>query len=263
MKNKFMYFFALFWNRVYHLYYEKFYFKFLVHFILWICIIIAFSSSIFKAIILLLLYLGWRHFFLLDFNHDFKSRMFIGIPGSGKSTLTAFIASYMHMKGVKTFANTPLYNTYSFSWKDDFGIYDMDDSVILVDEAALEEGLFNRDFKNNYKGTNDPKFEQLKKFRHSKMSIFCFSQADDIDLKLRQMIEDYYLLKKTPFHWLVVYRKYRSVIGLDPMTKDFRIEREPVPFSLKILFSPCVWLEFDTLEHKHLPSKDFVYRFKD
>lgn len=261
MNDRFHYAFAWFWNKVYHLYYEHKWFSLLVNLILlYVPVSLYGTGHWFKALIALACYFGWRHFCLPSFGHDYKSSMFIGIPGSGKSTLAAFMATQLRFQGVKVFANLDLYDTYEYSWKEDFGVYDMDDSYIIVDEAALEDGLYNRDFKNNYKGTSDPKFEQLKKFRHSKIDISCFSQADDIDIKLKQMIENYYLLKKTPFHWLVVFTKYRTVIGLDPLTKDFRIEREPVPFSTKILFSPCVWLEFDTLEHEKLPSKDFALR---
>lgn len=261
MNERLHYLFALFWNKLYHAYYERRWVRMLINFGLIFPGLYAFATGhAFKGVLFVILYFLWRHFMLPDFGHYYKSSMFIGIPGSGKSTLAAFMSTQLQFKGVKVFANLDLYGTYEYSWKDDFGVYDMDDSYIIVDEAALEEGLYNREFKDNYKGSNDPKFEQLKKFRHSKMSISCFSQADDIDLKLKQMIENYYLLKKTPFHWLVVFTRYRTVIGLDPMTKDFRIEREPVPFSTKVLFSPCVWLEFDTLEHEHLPHKDFTLR---
>lgn len=117
-----------------------------------------------------------------------------GLPGCGKTTLLSYFAK----KGVSdpkykmVFGNVHLnLPGYTYVPFDCFGVYEMTDCLLLIDEATIECG--DRDYKNFPK-------EKLSRFmthRHDNMDIILFSQeADGLDKKIRSITDRMFYVKK-------------------------------------------------------------------
>lgn len=213
----------------------------------------------FKAALVAVIFLVWKRFFVFPFKKKNIFNTVMGPPGSGKTTFCAFIAKWAASVGEPCYANVDIKGTYEFSWAKDFGNYMIEDATIIIDEAALEEGMNNRDFKKNFAGdAGKQKLDTSKKHRHFGLDIWMLSQADDTDIKLRELTQNYYVLRKLPVPWLMKIRMYDTDIDLDPMTQDFRKVR--IKKRTYFLFTPVVWLSFDTHERDQLPRKKFRLR---
>lgn len=119
---------------------------------------------------------------------------YFGLPGCGKTTVLTMLAvrgvkdpRYQHVYG-NVHLNIPGYTYVPF---DCFGVYDMTDCLLLVDEATIECG--DRDYKSFPK-------EKLARFmmhRHDNMDIALFSQSPDgTDKKIRDITDRMYYIKK-------------------------------------------------------------------
>lgn len=228
--------------------------------IFFLCLITLFNN-LFLGIIFFIIRFFWLNYFTFPFKKRKQTNIVMGPPGSGKTTFAAFISKWCKQQNEPCFSNIPLFDTYKFIWSQDFGTNLIENSTLIIDEAALESGLNNRDFKTNFKDSNFRRLETLKLHRHFGLDLWFFSQWDDIDLKVRELSQQYYVLKKTPFSWLVKIKMYVTDIDLDPMTQDFRKVR--IKKHTYFLFSPVVWCAFDTEEVPFtLAEKDFTLRCK-
>ena len=72
--------------------------------------------------------------------------IYFGVPGAGKSTLSAWIAKRSIKKGRKVYSNFPIKDCYEIKPREDLGVYHIEESDIIIDEIGLEYA--NRDFKN-------------------------------------------------------------------------------------------------------------------
>lgn len=119
---------------------------------------------------------------------------YFGLPGCGKTTVLTMLAvkavkdpRYLHVYG-NVHLNLPGYTYVPF---DCFGVYDMTDCLLLVDEATIECG--DRDYKSFPK-------EKLARFmmhRHDNMDIALFSQSPDgTDKKIRDITDRMFYIKK-------------------------------------------------------------------
>lgn len=216
------------------------------------------SGHIFKGIIRLILFIVWRKFFCFDIKRQNVCSMVMGAPGQGKTSFLCWLTMRYNAMTDECLSNVAIKKTYEFGWERDFGNFLISDKVIFVDEAALEKGLNNRDFATNFTKSNFRKLECLKLHRHFRNEIFLFSQADDADIKVRELCQNFYLVKKI-FPFLIMVKKYITDIDVDPMTQDFRRVRKQ-RWS-KLLFTPVCWLHFDTEEVPFtLAEKDFKFR---
>lgn len=228
---------------------------------LW-CIISFISGNILKGIIKFIVIYIWFTKFTFPWKKKKVCNIVMGPPGSGKSTFAAFISKWASVNNESVYSNLALKNTYEFKWSRDFGTYLIENATIIIDEAALEAGLNNREFKKNFSEKNFRRLETVKLHRHYGLDMWYFSQWDDVDLKIRELAQNYYIMKKTPFSWLLKVKLYKTDIDVDPMTQDFRKIR--VHKKTYFLFSPVVWLAFDTeevpfsLEHKEFTFRDIV-----
>lgn len=183
--------------------------------------------------------------------------LFIGLPGSGKTTCAASLTRQAIRKKVPVYSNVPIIGAYKLS-KSDIGKYDLDNSLIIIDEAGLE--FDNRDFDKTFKGADGKAMlEWLKLVRHHKARIVFFSQTVDIDLKIRSLAGLIYLVRPSllPF-FTVMHRVRRSIdVSDDSHTLCDRLTL-PTPFMRLFsarLFRPLYYRYFDSYACEQLPAK--------
>lgn len=118
--------------------------------------------------------------------------MFVGLPGSGKTTYAASFVKQALKRGNKVYSNVPIKGAYEYNWQTDFGNYDMSNSLIILDEAGLD--VDNRSWEKNF---NRDKVEFLKLLRHYHSKMVVFSQTwNDCDIKIRSMVGLLYIVKR-------------------------------------------------------------------
>lgn len=213
-----------------------------------------------KFAVKLVVIIVWRHFFVIPYRRRNICNMVMGPPGAGKTSFLCWLSVRANALDNDVYSNVAIKNTYKFSWSTDFGEYLIEDGVLLIDEAALEDGLNNREFSTNFSKKNGTfrKLECLKLHRHFRNEIWLFSQADDTDLKVRELCQNFWIIKKF-LPWLIMIKLYNTDIDLDPMTQDFRKIRKKR--HTYFLFSPVIWLMFDTEEVPFkLREKQFSFR---
>lgn len=184
--------------------------------------------------------------------------MFVGLPGSGKTTIAASLVKYCLKKGIKVFSNVPIKGALQYSWKEDYGNFDMSQALIILDEAGLD--LDNRNWEKNF---NRDKVEFLKLTRHYKSKLVVFSQTwNDCDIKIRSMVGKLFIVRKSLIPGFTcaipVFRK----IDVDDETKEFKeLYYKDFPLlrliSTKRIFRRCYYKMFDSWDCPEKPQKDF------
>lgn len=191
----------------------------------------------------------------------------IGPPGSGKTSLAAFIAlkTRLVLKKETVYSNCDIINTREFDWEKDYGTYKQEDCTIIIDESGLD--LDNRNFAMNFTDITDKKTGKLihngksklislKYHRHTGQDLWVLSQWTDQDIKIRNLSQNFWVMRKTGFPWLLCCKLYDTDIKVDQMTGDFRFER--VKKHTYFIFSPLIWFDFNTTSVPFdLPEKDW------
>lgn len=141
--------------------------------------------KIFVSIILLL--------FIFDrstrkYLNPYKLTMIFGKKGSGKTTLLTKLAIQHIKKGWNVYSTIDIPGTIVFNVDDIGSAVFPEHSCILIDEVGMIWD--NRDFKNFKPAVRD----YFKFQRQYKNKVYLFSQTFDIDLKLRNLTDEMYLL---------------------------------------------------------------------
>lgn len=241
----------------------------LVRFFTWFfvfCWVLSAYGSIFRFLLRFILVLLYRHFFIFPVRHSKVVNTVIGPPGSGKTSLAAFVAlRSSFLDGINVYSNCDIKGTYSFDYETDYGSYSMTDSVCILDESGLD--LDNRSFTFNFVDQYDKKTGQLihngkskllswKYHRHLGQTWWVLSQWTDQDAKIRNLSQNFYVCKKTGFPWLLCVKLYDTDIDVDPMTGDFRFLRKKM--HTYFIFSPVIWFDFATDQVPFdLPEKEW------
>lgn len=184
--------------------------------------------------------------------------LFIGLPGSGKTSIAAAFVRQAKRKKIPVYSNVPILGAYAFE-RSDIGSYAMG-GVIIIDEAGLE--FDNRDFDKNFRGESGKKMLSFFKLaRHYGVKIIVLSQTADIDLKIRSLAGVIYLVKRSLILGCSVFYRVRRSIGITEdghSLCDVFVEPKPLGkiFSSR-LFRPRVYRYFDSYEAPPLPCKDF------
>lgn len=160
--------------------------------------------------------------------------LFFGPPGCGKTMFLAKIAFKYHKK-YQVFTNFRVQLPCVFRFeKKDLGKFSFPkNAILLFDEGSLN-GFDNRNFKSNFK--QEGVLDFLKKLRHYQNRIVFSNQGwDELDLKIRTLTRNYFLVKKLPI-FSIAFR-VRASVGVDKDTKQI-IDSYTMPNFLSILFNP-------------------------
>lgn len=163
---------------------------------------------IFKLGFFLILFGIVFHLCTKKYINPYKLYMVFGKKGSGKSTLMTRLAVQYVKRGWTVYCTEPLsvdgVRKFDVSW---VGKRSFDsNSLVLIDEVGMVWD--NRDFTKFPKEVRD----WFKLQRHYQCKVYLFSQAFDIDKKLRDLTDGLYLCstKLRVFSW--AKRIHRTVV---------------------------------------------------
>lgn len=195
------------------------------------------------------------------YRNPYRFYMVFGKKGSGKSTLIAKLC-YKHLKkGWIVYSTMPVPGAYLFDPKDIGKISFKQNSVVFIDEAGM---IFdNRDFKNFRNDTRD----WFKLQRHYRVKVYVFSQAFDIDVKLRNLT-DYMYLTNCYFNTIAIARRVsRKIVIVHASAQGESRIADDMDFN-SILLAPFgglfitwipTWIKyFDSFDAPELPEGEFI-----
>lgn len=159
------------------------------------------------ALVILIIY----HLLTKSYLNPYKTILYIGLPGSGKSTELTKQAILHSKKGWTIYSNMYMPNTIQFT-RHEFGYFKpLPNSVILYDEAGID--FDNRKFKN----FDDAKRDFLKFHRHFKCKLIFASQSTDVDKKVRDVCDEIWIMRNF-LRIFVLKRRVQKVITLSTNT---------------------------------------------
>lgn len=184
----------------------------------------------------------------------YKLYVYFGLPGSGKTTFAAYIASRCAKNKRDCYSNFPLQTCYALNCKEDLGVHHIEESDIIIDEAGIEYN--NRDYKTLPK--NNIYF--FKYHRHYKDNVYVFSQSyDDMDITIRRLAARFYLMRPSMIPGFVVRKEIGRGLGIDEngqIVDKFGF----IPWwagGNKWIWCPPLWKMFDSYSFKVLKDKEF------
>lgn len=205
----------------------------------------------------ILLSVGWILLATMFFDHrdifDFvpSIRVWFGVPGSGKTSVAAWLTQNSFKSGYRVLSNVDIKNAYQLT-ADDLGKYDMsfdgDGCHVIFDEASLE---FD---SRNYKTFSKSNYFALHRHMNNRVDIF--SQGYDIDKRIRDRASSngLFYLRRLPFPGFVMYRKIKRVLFIKKddkqMVDGFDFYGLP-----KFVYTRSVWDCFDTLDMSLCPTE--------
>lgn len=182
--------------------------------------------------------------------------MYIGVPGSGKTTFAAYLVKDRRKKAKKKrcsdliLSNTPIKGAYKI-YKSDIGQYMIQDCLLIMDEAGI-------DYNNrNFKTFSDDETYFYKFHRHYNVDIAMFSQDFDVDVKLKKLATRLFIVQKSFIPGFIKRRQITKNVGIDQYTKQLIDEYRYVLFGSKYIYAPKLWKLFDSYSHKKLPIKEW------
>lgn len=206
--------------------------------------------------------------------------VYFGVPGSGKTTFAAYLSqqcnkqsrvidwceihpcrlsAWILRKGYfkrrcPVFSNVPITGAFKLDPQTDIGRKMICDGKVIIDEAGIEYN--NRSFKS----FSQEAIYWYKYHRHYECSVDVFSQShDDMDITLRRLAQNYYVVKKSLLPKCIVVKRIRRKIGIDEITHQI-IDKYYMGFPIidtKWVFSPPLWKLFNSFSRKELPEKDW------
>ena len=189
--------------------------------------------------------------------------MFVGLPGSGKTTLAAaIIKKALKSKKYRAFSNVPIYGAFEYSWQKDFGKADLSQSIIILDEAGLD--VDNRSWEKNF---DKDKVSMLKLLRHYSSKLIVFSQTwNDCDIKIRSMVGKLFIVRPSLLPFTTVAIPIWRKIDVDEEDHDFKelYYKDSIIFRLfscSRCFRPAYYNMFNSWEAPSLPERPFkIYK---
>ena len=209
------------------------------------------GKIIIKVVSYLIIFIIVKIYAFFKFKRNCGFDTYFGVPGSGKTTIAAWLAKISLKKRNNVYSNVSILGAYEID-KSDIGKYKIEDGLLLLDECGS-------DFNNrNYKAMTPEQIEWFKKHRHYGVDVVCFSQYwNDIDIILRNLSTNLYLIKPSIIPFFIKRKRIGKRISIDKESKQIIDEYYFVPFSGFYFFAPGVWKLFKTNERKDLPYKDF------
>lgn len=196
------------------------------------------------------------------FSNPYKLNMYIGSKGCGKSTFIAKTAVQWLKKGKTVYVTTPLAGCIYVPPEKIGHVYLVPDSILLVDEVGMIWD--NRNFKNFDIAVRD----WFKLQRHYRVTVYLFSQALDVDKKLRDLTDNIFIMKST----FNVFSTRKRVIKRLTVTEATGDQPSSLAEQLKIdsfiffflgsrgfTFIPKYVHLFDSFEAPELPHEKLTY----
>lgn len=195
------------------------------------------------------------------FINPFKLYFFMGKKGSGKSTVLTKIALQELKKGKSVFSTEDVPGTYEFK-AEYVGFYELpENSVVLIDEASIAWN--NR----HWKSLRDEVIEWFRFQRKRRLTVYLFSQTFDVDVKIRDLSDEMFLVTKFARVLSIARRidknitiKNGSAEAPSTLAEDYKFVPLLSPNSIKITYIPKYTKYFISFNPPPLPEKDFVLR---
>jgi hypothetical protein len=144
------------------------------------------------------------------YRNPYKLIMVFGKKGSGKTTLIAKLTYKYLKKGRPVYSTVPIPGAYLFDVTKVGLVHIPENSVIFIDEVGM---IWDN---RNYKGFKEHVRDYFKLQRHYKHTVYLFSQAFDVDIKLRNLTDHMYLTR-TFFNCISVARRIqRKIVVVHP-----------------------------------------------
>lgn len=192
------------------------------------------------------------------YRNPYKLCLVFGKKGSGKTTLLVKKAINYMRKGKTVYSTVYIPGAHLFD-VNEIGKYTFPpESVVFIDEVGMIWD--NRNFKNFREDVRD----WFKLQRHYHVTVWLFSQTNDIDKKLRDLMDEMYLCN-CHMGFISIARKIRRLITIVHPSAEGEariaddIEFVPVWFSLfgakSAIFTYIPnWVKFyDSFETPNLP----------
>lgn len=223
--------------------------------------VLAFYLFFIKGSILVKLLIGLLYWVLITVFCDHRDitvfspsiRVWFGVPGSGKTSMAAWLTKNSLKSGYKVLSNVEIEGAYKLE-PEDLGKYDMsfdgEGAHVVYDEGSLD--FDNRNHKEFAKSTK-PQYFALH--RHMLNRVDVFSQGYDIDKRIRDRAGSagLFYLKRIPLKGFVCYRKIKKVLFIKKEDKQMidGFEFRGLP---RICYTKSVWHTFDTLDMSLCPK---------
>ena len=205
--------------------------------------------------------------------------VYFGVPGSGKTTFAAYLTknalkesrviswarrhsnrftdwllkTSLFKRRQDVWSNVPITGAYLLDPQKDIGKYMILGGKVIIDEAGIEYN--NR----NFKSFPSEAVYWYKYHRHYGCSVDVFSQSfEDMDITLRRLAQNYYVVKKSIFPYFLVCKRIRRKVGIDENTHQI-IDHYKFGFPIldsKWVFTPPLWKLFNSFSRKDLPQKE-------
>lgn len=216
----------------------------------------VFFGVIFAFIVVVLIY----HQLTKQYLNPYKLIMIFGKKGSGKSTLLTKLAIEHQRLGWSVFCTEPITGCYKIDYTDIGYIQFPENSCILIDEVGMIWD--NRNFKSFDSKVRD----WFKLQRHYKCKVYLFSQTFDVDKKIRDLVDEMYLVEKK-FRVFSYSKRILKKMVLNKSTADSpsrideNLEFDSLLFfwcgSRKFTFIPKYIPYFDSFRCPRLLDKEF------
>ena len=200
------------------------------------------------------------HRLTIKYINPYKLIMYIGKRGAGKSTTLTKIARKFMKQDVPVYSTMAINGTYKLDYKD-VGHYELpQNSVLLIDEVGMIWD--NRKFKE----FTDEVRNWFKLQRHRRITVYMFSQAYDVDLKLRKLVDRLYIIDNK-FRIFCYAKRISTKIVINKSTAEAtsKIDEDMIvdPLLLfwtgtrQLTFIPKYIKYFDSYEAPPLKEKDY------
>lgn len=182
----------------------------------------------------------------IRYRNPYKLYMIFGKKGAGKTTFLCKLTQQYIRKGRPVYSTEYIPGAYKIEPSDIGFVQFPPESVILMDEVGMIYD--NRDYKSFKKEVRN----YFKLQRHYRHTVYLFSQTFDIDIKLRTLTDQMYLLVNY-FGWITVGKQIRrKIVVVKPSeNSESRIADELVispflltPFGARIFVFIPHWVKF-------------------
>lgn len=195
---------------------------------------------------------------VVKYRNPYKLYMVFGKKGSGKTTLMTKLALQYKKKGWSVYADRYIPGCYYFDTADFGKVRFPENSLVLIDEVGLVWD--NRNFKSFPEHVK----VYFKYQRQYKNVVYLFSQAFDIDKKIRDLTDHLYVVSnffncfsiaRRVTKKLVVVHADKSAQGESKIVDDYNIDSLLLaPFgSVKITYIPKWAKYFNSFDPPDLP----------